>query len=191
MHPHGCPYAYSDCELTVDGYNYLRKKNNNNLWIKLSVDSWLLDEDKIIKIFELMQEHDCPYGGNIWYIRQNMSTDICFFDTSKYNLLQEISDHHTSFFDHLHAIVNPHGFEHLMYFISRQYNQLIIANREPLDASTTRWCVPDIGWTMYHDISKNINFLSQYNKQKSSNIKSFVIPGTFIPYNLEKIKPEI
>ena len=41
-----------DTDLMIGGYNLL-KDNGVDKWIKLSVDSWLIDEEKIIELFNL------------------------------------------------------------------------------------------------------------------------------------------
>jgi len=188
-HPHGVDYADSDCELTLGGYNFL-KSNGVNLWVKLSIDSWLLDENKLVQILENIENQDCAYGGNTWYKRVNMSTDIFFANTKTHNIFEDMLKYSVEFFDYLYSIPNPEGFEHLMYFISRQYNRLIIVDREPLHSDVTRWFCYKLGWTMSHFLVTNLKFKEEYISD-NEDVTFTKIEGTQIPYNLEKIKYEI
>jgi hypothetical protein len=188
-HPSGVDFADADYELTMGGYNLL-KSNGVNLWVKLSVDSWLLSENKIIQILDKLIKEDCAYGGNIWYKNSNMSTDIFFSNTTKNNIFEDLYRYGVEFFDYLYSIPNPEGFEHLMYFISRQYNRLIIKDREPLNSETTRWSCPKLGWTMNHILENNIEFKKNYTEDE--HILTFEkLLGNNILYNLELLKIEI
>jgi copper homeostasis protein CutC len=94
------------------------------------------------------------------------------------------------FFDYLYSIPNPEGFEHLMYFISRQYDRLIIMDREPLSADNTRWFCDKLGWTMSHFLKTNLEFKENYIS--NNELVTFKkIEGTQIPYNLDQSKCEI
>ena len=188
-HPHGVDYADADYELTMGGYNFL-KSNGVNLWVKLSIDSWLLDENKLIQILDNLEKQDCAYGGNIWYKRVNMSTDIFFANTKTNNIFEDMDKNGVEFFDYLYSIPNPEGFEHLMYFISRQYNRLIIMDREPLSADSTRWECPKLGWTMSHFLEGNLNFQKDY-VSNNQDVTFEKIEGTNIPYDLGLSKREI
>jgi len=188
-HPSGCDYADADCELTLGGYDFL-KSNGVNLWVKLSIDSWLLDENKLIQILENLETQDCAYGGNVWYKNINMSTDIFFANTKNKNIFEDIGKYGVEFFDYLYSIPNPEGFEHLMYFISRQYDRLIIMEREPIEADVTRWFCDKLGWTMSHFLNANIKYKENYISDNEP-VRFTKIPGTGIPYNLEKLKCEI
>jgi len=188
-HPHGVDYADADCELTLGGYNVL-KSNGVNLWVKLSIDSWLLDEKKLVQILENLENQDCAYGGNTWYKRVNMSTDIFFANTKTHNIFEDMLKYSVEFFDYLYSIPNPEGFEHLMYFISRQYDRLIIMDREPLNADVTRWFCYKLGWTMSHFLDTNLKFKEEY-KSDNEYVTFTKVEGTGIPYNLGESKREI
>lgn len=188
-HPSGVDYADADYELTMGGYNLL-KSNGVDLWVKLSIDSWLLDENKLIQILENIEKQDCAYGGNIWYIRYNMSTDIFFANTKNKNIFEDLDKYGVEFFDYLYSIPNPQGFEHLMYFVSRQYNRLIIMDREELSGDSTRWECSKLGWTMSHFLEGNLKFMEEY-KSDNKEVTFQKIDGTNVPYNLELLKNEI
>jgi hypothetical protein len=185
-HPHGCDYADADFELTIGGYECLKNNGVSN-WVKLSIDSWLIDENKIIQIVKELKKQKCAYAGNYWYQTKNLSTDIFFANTEFNNIFEDMKTHGVEFFDYLYDVKNPEGFEFFMGFIANQYDKLIILDREPLDASTTRWFVNNLGWTMSHILDTNINFLKTYNKNNS--LVSFnKIQGNGVVYNLESNK---
>lgn len=173
-HPHGCPYAEADLDLLLGGYDYL-KNNENHLWVKLCADTWMVDEDKLIQILDELEKTSCAYIGNYWYIHQNLSTDIFFSNTKIYNIFEDMRTHKVEFFDYLYETKNPHGLEMYVGFLSRVYDRLIIENREPLSAASTRWEVKPLGWTMKHNIEDNINF-----------IKTYVPDGGKVTFKLEK-----
>jgi hypothetical protein len=173
----------------MGGYNLL-KSNGVNLWVKLSIDSWLLDENKLIQILENIENQDCAYGGNIWYRTINMSTDIFFANTKNKNIFEDMDKYGVKFFDYLYSIPNPQGFEHLMYFVSRQYDRLIIMDREKLYENSTRFKCPKLGWTMSHFLEDNLKFMKEY-KSDNKEVTFQKINGTNVPYNLESLKNEI
>ncbi len=187
-HPSGVDFADADCELTIGGYNFL-KKNGVNLWVKLSIDSWLLNENKLIQILEKLDSEDCSYGGNIWYENYKMSTDIFFANTKKYNIFEDLNEYWIKFFDYIYSIQSNKGFEDLMFFISRQYDRLIILEREPLNY-ITRWVCPELGWTMSHDLETNLKFKEVYvGGEEQVTFKK--LNATGVPYNLELSKNQI
>jgi hypothetical protein len=77
-----------------------------------------------------------------------------------------------------------------MYFISRQYDRLIIMDREPLHADVTRWFCYKLGWTMSHFLVTNLKFKEEYISD-NEDVTFTKIEGTRIPYNLEESKNEI
>jgi hypothetical protein len=173
-HPHGCPYAEADLDLLLGGYEYL-KSNGVNLWVKLSADSWMADEDKILQILEEVDKTECSYAGNFWYEYKNMATDIFFSSTKTNNIFEDFKKNKTEFFDYLYQVKSNQGLEMYVGFLSRVYDRLIIHDREPMKADSTRWGVKSLGWTMSHAIDNNINF-----------VKNYISDGQKIRFNLEK-----
>jgi hypothetical protein len=187
-HEHACLYADTDYELTMLGYDFLKTNGVNN-WIKLSVDSWLIDEDKIINILEELDSQNCVYAGNIWYTHINLSTDIFFANTKNNNIFEDLKNHGKEFLDWLYNNKIPTGFENLMRYIVIPYNYLIIKGREPLDSDKTRWMCPELGWSMSHDLNTNISFYEKYvsNKKRAEVIK---ILGNNIPFSMQWYKQD-
>jgi hypothetical protein len=188
-HPSGVTYSDADMELTVGGYEFLKNNNVQN-WVKLSVDSWLIDEDIIIQILQEMKNKKCAYAGNLWYSKHRFSTDIIFANTEINNIFEDFKTHGKAFFDFLYEIKSPGGFEEFMKFIGEQYDRLIIMDREPLTPNITRWGVDKLGWTMKHDLHANIEF---YNNYKPCNYHASLttLSGSGIPFDLEPNKQHI
>ena len=188
-HPHGCDYADADYELTIGGYDCLKDNGVTN-WVKLSIDSWLIDENKIIQIFTQLKNQNCTYAGNYWYQHKNLSTDIFFANTEKNNIFEDMKLHGKEFFDYLYEVKNPEGFEFFMGFISNQYDKLIIQDREPLNPNDTRWFVNNLGWTMSHVLDTNINFVNNY-RINSDKVQFKKVDGIGRPFSLEENKQHI
>lgn len=185
-HMHSSPHVDMDYDLIIGGYNILKKNNVTN-WIKLSVDSWLLDETKIIEIFDFLTNEDCSYAGNNWYSKFNKSTDIFFANTKNQNILEDFKKNGKEFLDYLYDIKSPEGLERLMNYIIEPYNYAIISDREPIVADSTRWMVPKLGWCMSHNLETNIEFLKTYIPNGEKVILEKV-KGNLIPYNFDYVK---
>lgn len=182
-HPNSTPYVDMDFLLTIAGYEFLKKNNVTN-WIKLSVDSWLIDEDKVIEIINFLENNNCVYGGNIWYSHINLSTDIFFVNTKIKNIFEDMKTHGQKFLDWLYEKKIPTGLENLMRYIVIPYDHAIIMDREPIDANLTRWMCPKLGWCMSHNLDTNLKFLVNYISDKKS-VKINKVNGNNIPYSFE------
>ncbi len=188
-HQHGCPYAEADLDLLLGGYDYL-KDNGAHLWVKLSADSWMLDEDKIIQILDELEKTDCAYAGNFWYEYKNMSTDVFFSSTKVNNIFEEFKKHKTEYFDQIYEVKSMQGLEMYVGFISRIYDRLIIENREPMQADSTRWGVQSLGWTMSHAIGNNLNFVQNYVPD-NGKVTFRIEKGHGNPFSVEENKINI
>lgn len=188
-HPSGCPYAEADCELVLGGYDYL-KDNGHNLFIKLSADSWLVDENKTIEILNRIEQTSAAYAGNFWYNNSCVSTDICFINTKKHNLFEDMRLHKQTFFDFIYSHKAHEGYERFMGFLTRPYDKVIVLDREPIQSHSTRWRVPSLGWTMSHNLEENVSFMKNYASDNNPVLFS-IDHGTGIPFDLEQNKQYI
>jgi hypothetical protein len=182
-HEHSCPYVDMDYNLILDGYNLL-KENGVKDWIKLSVDSWLLDENKILQIFNFLENNQCVYGGNYWYTHINLSTDIFFVNTRDHNIFNDLYTYGPKFLDWLYYNKIPTGLENLMRYIVIPYNHAIIMDREPMSADGTRWLCSKLGWCMSHDLGTNIEFLKKYQSDDIP-VNMIKINSNNIPYDFD------
>jgi hypothetical protein len=147
-------HSRGDYDCIVNGYKYLKEKTNCNRWIKIGVDSWLLNEDVLISKFNEMERNACGYAGVWWNdARDDISTDIFLADTSVGNIFEHMLKHDVP--DHL----TPR-FEVYMKQILEEYGIkcLILMERHPCWADY-RWKCPSLGWTMSHKLQDNLDFL--------------------------------
>jgi len=135
-----------DKELTLAGYRWHQQNNTCLRYIKIGIDSWLLDEDAIITIFEDMDKAEACYGGNRWEREDKplLATDIIFADL-----------HHGDPF--IEFAEDGPSFEWWMYeaLKRRRLKTHMIWQRIPVHPDNRHVCGP-LKWTMEHDLQKNI-----------------------------------
>lgn len=182
-HIHATPYVDMDFDLMIGGYELLKNNNVTN-WVKLSIDSWLVDENKIIDVVNFLNKENCVYGGNIWYSHINLSTDIFFANTEKKNIFEELKLHGKKFLDWLYYKKIPTGLENLMRYVVIPHDYAIILDREPLTADGTRWLCPKLGWCMSHCLETNIEFVKNYVSDNQS-VRLKKVNGNNAPYDFD------
>jgi hypothetical protein len=147
-----------DYDLTIAGYRKIRD-NLCPRFIKIGIDSWLLDEDKIISIFDKMATINAAVGTSHWFVNHqrpdhSYATDIMFMDTRMGEVLGKI---------------NPPGcFEAELWNAVKEnnLNAYVIPERNPGDGPC-RWSCPALGWTMEHNLQKNIAFAKRWREERS------------------------
>jgi hypothetical protein len=143
------PGSDGDSDLTMSGYNHFKTINDGFRFIKIGVDTFLLDEDILVHIFEVMEQEKACYAGNKWHGNdsESLATDIMFLDTRFGNPLNP-----------------PHGmekdgadFEKWMWqsIRHRKLKWLTIQQREPVHPNNRMECAA-LKWTMHHQLEKNI-----------------------------------
>jgi hypothetical protein len=144
-----------EIDLIIGGYNLL-KNNKINKWVKIGVDSWLLNEEKILSIFNEMDKQNSIYGGSYWNGYDRLSTDIFFASTENINFLEE-----------LNYLYGPPGIEFKMLQLINKFGGFyIIPERQYVDGcSGSRFVVESLGWVIQHDLRLNLKFVELY-KQK-------------------------
>ena len=127
-----------DGKMICGGFNAL-KNNGIHRWIKLSVDSWLCNEQVIFTLLDLMDSKKLHYIGSDWD-KTGFSTDIMFADSIFMNeFVNNITN--IKLEKHCKNIAHKLGFYHIIPNRGRSLN-------------TT------LGWTMQHDLKKNLEFLN-------------------------------
>lgn len=147
-----------DC--IIKGYESLTPISHR--WIKLSVDSWLLDEEKILNIFNDMEKKKLGYAGQFWNPdNQDISTDIMFVDTRFGNIFEIMKNNTFKIYN------KKNKMEKYVYnlLINNNIKIHFISERYPVHFDNREKCVK-LGWTMDHNLDKNIEF---YNKFKKNN----------------------
>ena len=156
-----------DTDLMIGGYNLL-KDNGVDKWIKLSVDSWLIDEEKIIELFNLMDKNDYVYAGNMWTGEKWWSTDIFFSRDSDFQFMKKFTEG------------SIHYIEKVVYSIEGWIRDLakesgrwyIIPEREPIVSTYgNRFYVDSLSWTMKHDLQENIDTANDYIEKLGDKTK--------------------
>jgi len=151
-------HAKGDYDCIVAGYNQL-KTNGCKRWIKIGVDSWLLNEDKMIEIFNKMESNKHGYGG-IWWDshKDDISTDIFFVDTTHGNVFEGMAadDYPEKYVQRMELYM-----AHLLQSMKITTETDSFMARWPT-WSTGRFSCPALGWTMSHDLNTNIEFVKNY-----------------------------
>jgi hypothetical protein len=152
-------HSRGDYDCMVAGYNHLKAQNSCTRWIKIGVDSWLLDEDVLINKFTQMELNKCGYAGVWWDSHHDdISTDIFLVDTRYGNAFEEIANQDVP--DHL----TPRFEVFMAQNLARaNIKALILTERDPC-WSKFRWKCPELGWTMSHNLQENLDFLNSYKR---------------------------
>jgi hypothetical protein len=137
-----------DHQLTMAGYR-LRKHERI---LKLSIDSWLLDESTIIRIFDALEAARLPYAGNLWHHNAagSLATDIIFADLRFGDFFEgwteAVPSMEESLWKQLRALGKPY---------------LLLPERVPVHF-THRFSCAGLRWTMNHDLEKNLALARQW-----------------------------
>lgn len=148
-------HQHGDHDLTMTGYNHFKTLNDGFRFIKIGIDTFLLDEDVIIHIFQTMEQEHCCYAGNHWHIDdpQTLATDIMFLDTRFGNPLNP-----------------PHGmakdgadYEKWLWQSIRHRNLkwLEIQQRRPVHPTYRMEC-ESLRWTMHHQLDRNLENMAKW-----------------------------
>jgi hypothetical protein len=152
-----------DTDLMIGGYNFL-KNNGVSKWIKISVDSWLLDEDKILDIFDIMDKNDQVYAGCRWTGDPWWSTDIFFSRDNDYHFMEKFT---STAINYITTV--DYSIERCIADVAKGYGKYyMIPERDPVPGNYgTRFVVDALGWVMYHDLNENLKYLEEYKKNHS------------------------
>jgi hypothetical protein len=150
-----------DTDLMIGGYNVL-KNNGVNKWIKLSIDSWLMDENKIIEIFDIMTKGDMVYAGNYWTGTSWWATDIFFAVENNYGFMKRFTEGAINYIEKI-----DYSIEGWIRVVAEGYGKYyIIPDREPISGNFgNRFFVDSLSWTMEHDLESNIQRANNYLKK--------------------------
>lgn len=152
--------------LIKEAYTHLKETTNTNLWVKVSADSWLCDENYLYMLLTLLQNSDIGYFGSFWNHEQQLSSDIFLVNTEKYNLFEE-------FFDVVEE--NKEGLENgtivlenLLFYATKRKGIPFRINpyRNPVHPNNRNVCYK-AGWTMEHDLEKNLENLKMFQSRES------------------------
>ena len=145
-------HQQGEYSLITLGYQLSKNYNENFRFVKLSVDSWLLDEDKIIEIFNRLEETEAPYAGTTWGKSWLFSTDIFFADIRFGNVFEELK------FDS-GAILEKSMWD----AVSRINKGFVLLNRVSGIAKHA-YKLEEYGWVYSHDINQNVKEFQKFKE---------------------------
>jgi len=183
-------YQQGDIDLTLAGFNTL-KTNGCTRFIKIGADCWLLDDSKIVEIFNKMEEQQACYGGNWWVKQGYLSSDIFFVDTRFGNIF-DLLKLNVSYENTLGRIFDSNI--HLKkYIIPERGVNGIVDDRGPF-----RWRCAELNWTMSHNYEDNLRIMHEFFKTRASEVNIIItcfnreayLPGMIKAINsYSRIKP--
>ncbi len=141
-------HQLGDISLTLAGYACL-KNNGVSRFLKLGIDSWLMDDSIIYKIFRSMSQSKSAYAGNYWFAENtpSLSTDIIFADLNFGNIFEKFEWDGRFFETSLYTTI-----------LKNKLKISFIQERIPVEPENRFEC-SSLKWTMEHDLKKNlINF---------------------------------
>lgn len=150
-------HQHGEASLILNGFQYAEKNFKSNCFVKLSIDSWLLNEDVILNIFDYMERNQICYAGNFWNTTYQLSVDIFFIDNNNGNFLESFQEQHQNIENLKYG---GSALENILFdsINSKQYKYTIIKDRDPVHPNNRFCCVPLV-WTMSHELEENINFM--------------------------------
>jgi hypothetical protein len=153
-------HQHGEASLILNGFQYAKKYFTSNCFVKLSIDSWLLNEDVILNIFNFMEQNHTFYAGNFWNTNYQFSVDIFFIDQNNGNFVENFKNQH----DDIENLKNGNSaLENILFntVVKNNYKFTIIKDRDPVHPNNRFVCYP-LGWTMSHELNENLNFIKIY-----------------------------
>lgn len=150
-------HQHGEAMLILNGFEYAKKNFKSNCFVKLSIDSWLLNENVILNIFNHMDQNHICYAGNFWNTNYQLSVDIFFIDKNNGDFLESFKEQHQNIENLKYG---GSALENILFdsIHSKQYKYSIIEDRNPVHPNN-RFCCMSLGWTMSHELKENLNFM--------------------------------
>jgi hypothetical protein len=146
-------HQHGDLDLTVNGLAHLIQRGAQRRFIKIGVDTLLLNESVLMNIFWEMERNMCCYAGNRWGSEQEPSyaTDIIFLDTQYGNPFDRLNSEDGASFEWwmFNAIKNA------------SMKALIIPERVPVHPRNRMECAA-LHWTMHHQFDNNVENMRKW-----------------------------
>jgi hypothetical protein len=141
-------HQHGDRDLTLAAYSTF---TTSSRYIKLGIDSFLLEEQVLIDIFTRMEKAGCCYAGNRWgnESEESLATDVIILDTRFGDPLKDLPTEGPSYEHWLFNNVRRLGLKALM-----------LRERIPVHPHNRMEC-PPLRWTMHHQLQQNL-----YNMRK-------------------------
>jgi hypothetical protein len=153
-------HQHGEASLISNGFEYAKKNFDCKEFVKLSVDSWLLNENVILNILEIMSQNNIFYSGNVWNTNNQLSVDIFFINENFGNFLENFKSQQND----IENLKNGNSaLENIIYntVVNNNYKFMIIKDRDPVHPNNRFVCY-NLGWTMSHELEQNLNFIKIY-----------------------------
>jgi len=141
--------------MTLWGYKKLSEDSVVPRYVKMTGNTWLMDEDVIINIFNEMENRKAAFGGNHWHfnLEGSLSADIFFADTRFGNVFKAID-------------AKPKDFEVVLFDTLRKIKSTpyIIEGRDPVYYNNLHEC-KTLKWAMHSNIGKNFECFQEWVKK--------------------------
>jgi len=143
-----------DANMIYLGYLEHKLRNDNPRFLSMCVDSFLMDEDVIIRIFNEMEAGRCGYAGNNWNHEgePTLATDIIFADLRFGNVFE---------FDQVGMEIEFWMYNHCM---KKGIKPLIIKERIPVHPDNRFQC-EKLKWTMHHTLKENLDNMRRWKAE--------------------------
>ena len=144
-------HQLGDISMTLAGYKYF-KGNGVNRFLKIGIDSWILDDKVIYEIFRSLESSQSSYAGNYWFAENtpSLATDIIFADTTYGNIFEAFEWDGVYFETSLFNTV-----------VKNNLKISFITERVPIDP-LNRFKCDKLNWVMEHDLKKNFESYWKY-----------------------------
>lgn len=135
-----------DVNLTLAGYEYHLHMNSTRRFVKLAIDSWILDAHTLVGIFNRMMVEQCGYAGNHWHKEGDHSyaTDIIISDLAYGNVFRKLGEPADDMESRLWKSCRD-----------QRIHVLKLVNRVPVHPHHRFEC-RSLGWTMHHELQRNL-----------------------------------
>jgi hypothetical protein len=150
------PEPIREIVLAYEAYK-LGLKTGNPYFIKLSAQAWMLDEDKLLDIFQRMEKAKALFAGNYWHhnIEGSLAADIFFLHRRYGDLFKKIE-----------GIVSDSEITLFHMLKNQGVKPLIIEERDPVFWNHVYQC-PTLKWTMQAgDYPLNVRNLQTFQEQR-------------------------
>ncbi len=138
--------------MLVEGAKAFKSVNQTKRFLKLNSNTWPLDEQKIVDIFNKLDELERPVATNYWTNNQpgSFAADIFLADTRFGNVFAPANKFLRTTELTLHSVIQ--NLSHQPY---------LIEEREPVHWRNL-WECKNLKWVMYNDLQQNLNRANEF-----------------------------
>ena len=143
-----------ELSMILAGLKYFKTVNSQEKkFLKLSCYVWPLDENKIISIFDKLDELKKPYAGNYWHnnLKGSLSTDFFCLDLSFGNIFENVT-----------KVVNDSEVTLWHLLKNKGKNPYIIPERDPVLWNNFYTC-DSLKITAHKDLDLNLKVTQAFN----------------------------